>query len=83
MSLRDTVSQLSELLETVAEDLAKAASKGYRAAAQRVRTGTIKLEKLAKKYRKESMAAEKGGQFKRKTAKKKGAGKKKTVRKKK
>ena len=70
MSLRDTVGQLSKLLETVAYDLAKA-SRGYKAAAQRVRTGTVKLEKLAKKYRKESMAAEKGGPRKKKKAAKK------------
>lgn len=70
MSLRDTVNQLSELLEDVAQDLVKA-SRGYKAAAQRVRTGTVKLEKLAKKYRKESVAAEKGEQSKRKTTKKK------------
>lgn len=74
MSLRDTVSQLSDLLESVAYDLGKA-SRGYKAAAQRVRTGTVKLEKLAKKYRKESVAAEKGGQ--RKKAKKKASRKKK------
>ncbi len=70
MSLRDTVNQLSELLENVAQDLVKA-TRGYKAAAQRVRTGTVKLEKLAKKYRKESVAVEKGEQSKRKTAKKK------------
>ena len=79
MSLRDTTNQLSCLLEVIANDLTKA-SKGYKAAAQRVRTGTIQLEKLAKKYRKESVTAERSGQFRRKKAKKK-AVKKKTARK--
>jgi len=74
MSLRDTVQQLGELLEVLTKDLAKA-NRGYKAAAQRVRTGTVKLEKLAKRYRKESMAAERGG-------KKKSSAKKKTARKK-
>lgn len=82
MSLRDTVNQLSALLESVAHDLAKA-SRGYKAAAQRVRTGTVKLEKIAKKYRKESVAQEKSGQGKKKPVKKKAAGKKRAPRKKK
>ena len=38
----------------MANDL-KGAKKGNRDAAQRVRTGTIKLEKIAKDFRKESM----------------------------
>lgn len=79
MSLRDTVNQLSALLESISYDLTKA-SRGYKAAAQRVRTGTVKLEKIAKKYRKESMLAEKGGQGKKK---KSGSGKKKASRRKK
>jgi len=59
-------------LECCVRDLHKA-NKGNRAAAQRVRTGTIKLEKCAKMYRKESVAAEKKGLFKkpRKTSAKK------------
>ncbi len=75
MSLRDTVNQLSHLLESISKDLVKA-NRGYKAAAQRVRTGTVKLEKLAKIYRKESVVAERGGQKKKKTVKKKSARKK-------
>lgn len=70
MSLRDTVSQLGQLLESISKDLVKA-NRGYKAAAQRVRTGTIRLEKLAKKYRKESINAEKASQNKKKKTKKK------------
>jgi len=55
------------------KDLIKA-EKGNKTAAQRVRTGTIKFEKVAKKYRKESMKS-----VKKKTTRKK---KKKTAKKK-
>jgi hypothetical protein len=50
-------------------DLEKAAN-GNKAASQRVRTGTVRLEKTAKKYRKESIKAEKSGSFKKPAAKK-------------
>lgn len=64
MSLKDTSKQLKTILDSVNSDLEKA-DKGNKAAAQRVRTGTIKLEKVAKVYRKESVKAEKSGSFKK------------------
>lgn len=70
MSLRDTIQQLNHLLGSATKDLIKA-SNGNKAAAQRVRTGTIKLEKISKIFRKESVKAEKGAQFKRKSKRKK------------
>ncbi|MBF8263304.1 MAG: hctA [Parachlamydiales bacterium] len=74
MSLRDTMNHLNHLLAAVTRDLAKVGS-GNKAAAQRVRTGTVKLEKISKLFRKESVAAEKSGHLKRKKPSKK-AGKK-------
>lgn len=58
MGLKETSNALMKLLEDCEKNLQKAAS-GNKAAAQRVRTGTIKLEKLSKLYRKESVAMEK------------------------
>ncbi len=58
MSLKSTIHGIRELLEHLTIDLQKAEHHN-KAAAQRVRTGTIKLEKLAKVYRKESIAEEK------------------------
>ncbi|MBM3192424.1 MAG: histone [Chlamydiae bacterium] len=58
MALKETVDQLQELLDAVTKDLEKGA-KGNKAASQRVRTGTVKLEKIAKLYRKQSVAFEK------------------------
>ena len=46
---------MMELLEKVYEDLVKAVEKENKAAAQRVRTGSIRLEKVAKLFRKESV----------------------------
>lgn len=60
MALAETVKHVRDLLAGLSIDLEKAAH-GNKAASQRVRTGTIKLEKIAKRYRKESIAAEKGG----------------------
>jgi hypothetical protein len=65
MSLNETMNQLSHLLTNLAKDLTKA-YRGTKAAAQRVRTGTIQLEKIAKKYRRESVAAEKSSRVKKK-----------------
>lgn len=65
MSLNETMPELHHLLTQLIKDLNKT-SRGNKTAAQRVRTGTIKLEKLAKIFRKESVAAEKGGKFKKK-----------------
>lgn len=67
---------MKKLLCCIAEDLDKAES-GNRAAAQRVRTCSIKFEKKAKAFRKESVQAEKSGEFKKvkSAAKKKAAAK--------
>ncbi|MDN3509077.1 MAG: hypothetical protein P0S93_03535 [Candidatus Neptunochlamydia sp.] len=51
----------------LAMDLRKTSEKGNKAPSQRVRTGTVKFEKLAKQYRKESIAADKKGGKKRKS----------------
>lgn len=72
MALKDTVKHLRDLLSKVTHDLEKA-DKGNKAASQRVRTGTVKMEKIAKLYRKESIKTEKGT---RKPAKKASAPKK-------
>ncbi len=72
MGLKDTVEHVRELLVELIKDLDKA-SRGNKAASQRVRTKTIKLEKVAKVYRKESIAAEKkekGSKAKKPAAKK-------------
>lgn len=58
MSLKDTTKSLKALLVEITQDLDKAEG-GNKAASQRVRTGTVKLEKTAKAYRKESISAEK------------------------
>jgi hypothetical protein len=70
MSLTETMNQLNHLLMTLTKDLLKV-NRGNKAAAQRVRVGTIKLEKIAKKFRKESVVAEKSGRFKKKKKRKK------------
>jgi hypothetical protein len=67
MALKDTVSQMGELLEGLLHNLNKAAA-GNRAAAQRVRTGSVLFARIAKVYRKESVAAEKGVKKSSKTA---------------
>lgn len=59
MSLKETTRELKELLQDVSHDLEKAEG-GNKAASQRVRTGTVKLEKLSKVYRKQSISSEKG-----------------------
>lgn len=75
MALKDVMNDMLQLLEGLIKDLSKS-DKGNKAASQRVRTGSIKLEKVAKKYRKESIAAEKKGLFKKKPSAKKVAKKK-------
>lgn len=57
MALKDTIKKMDEMLAELTTDLRKASEKGNKAASQRVRTGTIKFAKLAKLYRKESIAA--------------------------
>jgi DNA-binding protein H-NS len=59
MALNDTIKNVRNLLANITQDLEKA-DNGNKAAAQRVRTGTVKLEKIAKLYRKESIKNEKG-----------------------
>ncbi len=70
MALNVTCKHMCDLLCHISNDLGKA-EKGNKAAAQRVRTGTVKLEKIAKMYRKESIKSEKAnkGQKKAKKAK--------------
>jgi hypothetical protein len=68
MGLNETTKHMREQLAALAVDLEKAVG-GNKAASQRVRTGTIRLEKIAKNYRKESINAEKQGGSK-KSAKK-------------
>ena len=64
MALKDTCKTLKSLLETIHSDLDKAEA-GNKAAAQRVRTLSIKFEKTAKLYRKESIKADKSGLMKK------------------
>lgn len=59
MALKETIKHMRDLLSHIETDLAKAEG-GNKAASQRVRTGTVSLEKLAKVYRKESIQHEKG-----------------------
>lgn len=72
MALKDTIKTMCSVLEHIQRDMVKA-EKGNKAASQRVRTGSIKFEKVAKLYRKESVAAEKSGGSKRKAGGKKAA----------
>jgi Histone H1-like protein Hc1 len=69
MALKETYKHLRDLLSHITHDLEKAEG-GNKAAAQRVRTGTVKLEKVAKLYRKESIKNEKTTKGTRKPAKK-------------
>jgi hypothetical protein len=64
MALKDTSKEMRSLLEIISDNLEKA-DNGNKAAAQRVRTSSIRLEKVAKLYRKESIKAEKSGNFKK------------------
>ena len=81
MVLKHTVKSLQGLIEAIAHDLQKA-DHGNKAASQRVRTGTIKLEKVAKQYRKESIQEEKKMKGKKKTTAKKSTAKKSAAKKK-
>lgn len=65
MSLKETMHRLNHLLTTITKDLGKV-QRGNRTAAQRVRVGTVRLEKIGKIFRKESIAAEKGGRLRKK-----------------
>lgn len=58
MALKETIKHLKELLHQITSDIEKADG-GNKAASQRVRTGTVRMEKVAKAYRKESIKHEK------------------------
>lgn len=58
MSIQQTYKHLRDLVSKIAADLDKSEN-GNKAASQRVRTGTVKLEKVAKLFRKESIQHEK------------------------
>lgn len=58
MSLGETMGKLETLLYALSRDLLKV-GKGNKSAAQRVRVGTLHLEKVGKQFRKESVRAEK------------------------
>lgn len=70
MALKSTVEQMKKLIHEIAHDLEKSI-KGNKAAAQRARTRTIKFAKVAKEFRKESIA-----EFKKIVKKKAGGAKK-------
>lgn len=72
MALSRTVGKMKKLLTQIVIDLEKA-DRGVKAASQRVRVYTIQFEKVAKVYRKESIAAEKSGLVKKTPAAKKAA----------
>lgn len=74
MELRHTIDEMRNLLTQIIDDLEKADS-GNKAASQRVRTGTVKLEKVAKYYRKESIQEEKHTKGDKKPSSKKPAAK--------
>src|SRR5271166_2877134 len=67
MAFKDTIKHMRDLLASIQTDLEKAEG-GNKAASQRVRTGTVKLEKIAKVYRKDSVASEKTNKGKKKPA---------------
>ena len=59
MALKETTQNIRQLLSELSSNIEKSA-KGNKAASQRVRTGTIKFAKIAKIFRKESVAEERG-----------------------
>ena len=63
MGLKETVHHLKHLIATINHDLDKA-GKGNKAAAQRVRTNSIRFAKTAKAYRKESISEGRGAKSK-------------------
>jgi len=80
MTLVTTIKQMKDLLDSIIVDIEKAAN-GNKAAAQRVRVATVKLEKVAKVYRKESVSNEKKTRGKKVTKAKKPVAKKKAAKK--
>lgn len=77
MGLKETMNHMRKLLSEINVDLEKAAN-GNKAASQRVRVHTIDLEKVAKIYRKESVASEKKSAGKAKSVSAKKVAAKKT-----
>lgn len=75
MALKDTIKHLRDLLSNISADLEKS-DNGNKAASQRVRTGTVKLEKVAKLYRKESIKHERATKGTKKASSKKTTAKK-------
>lgn len=75
MALKDTIKHLRDLLSNISSDLEKS-DNGNKAASQRVRTGTVKLEKVAKLYRKESIKHERTTKGTKKASSKKAPAKK-------
>lgn len=69
MAIKETYKHLKDLLVAITHDLDKAEG-GNKAASQRVRTGTVRLEKVAKLFRKESIKSEKQTKGTKKPAKK-------------
>jgi DNA-binding protein H-NS len=67
MTLKHTITTMRELLQHITQDLHKAEG-GNKAASQRVRTGTVKLEKVAKLFRKESIKNDKQTKGRKKAA---------------
>jgi len=78
MSLTETIHHLQNLLSGMIKDLGKV-QRGNKAASQRVRTGSIKLEKVAKAFRKESIQTEKSAKFKKKLGRRSKSKKKKRL----
>ena len=64
MSLAETMNKLEDLLLNLSRDLGKV-TRGNKSAAQRVRVGTLRLEKVGKQFRKESVVAEKSGKLRK------------------
>ena len=77
MALKDTIKQMRDLLSNISSDLEKS-DNGNKAASQRVRTGTVRLEKVGKLYRKESIKHEKTTKGTKKSSGKKAPAKKAT-----
>lgn len=67
MAIKETTASIKKLLSHISHDIEKA-EKGNKAASQRVRTNTVRLEKLAKLYRKESIAFDKKNKGTRKSS---------------
>lgn len=58
MTYKDTVAQMKRLLSDLMRDLDKGLL-GNKAASQRARVNTVKLEKLSRAYRKQSLPLKK------------------------